>query len=545
MNRQQLNLTPLQKDYAVYLPAISSFYGTYIAKQRLEEFVPKERIPAAFDRGIEGMNFLNEEQGYFTYKYGLYSAGHATLDLTKTMTKESMVQQRDRNKTMILGDSGGFQIGKGVLKFDWKNFEGPAATKVRHSILEWLEVTADWSMMLDVPTWACDHNHSPKTGLKTFEDCLDKTRFNNDYFLTHRMGQTKFLNVLQGGDWDRAEQWYQGVKEYSDPTVWGDKAAEGWAMGGANMSMMDVTLKRLMTLRDDGLLEGKDWMHFLGTAQLDWACYLTSIQRQIRKHINENFTVSFDCASPFIATAHGLVYTNPQHSPKRWSIIMEKAFDNKGLAGSDIPFPFESEMGRRLTVGDICYYDYGVRKTDAELGMNSKGKQVKFDHLNPEHYNVVPKMNKLGKIPNKTSWDSFAYALMMAHNVNSHITSVQRANQLMDIECAKHKPDWRLWGKKKDKDQSDEYSEWVPRNILYFDRFVEELFNTKTKAEAFAMIDDGIVFLRDLEGTRSQDGMARNTWFNLFDFVVTSQDEIDLSNPDDDALRALEEGIDE
>jgi hypothetical protein len=80
---------------------------------------------------------------------------------------------------------------------------------------------------------------------------------------------------------------------------------------------------------------------------------------------------------------------------------------------------------------------------------------------------------------------------------------------------------------------------------LYFDRFVEELFNTKTKDEAFAMINDGITFLRDLEGTRSQDGMARNTYFNLFEFVVTNQNEIDLSNPDDDALRALEESIDE
>jgi hypothetical protein len=527
------------------LPAISSFYGTYIAKQRLEEFVPKERIPAGFDRGVEGMNFLNEEEGYFTYKYGLYSAGHATLDLSKTMTKESMIQQRDRNNTMILGDSGGFQIGKGVLKFDWLDFEGPSATKTRQQILEWLEVTADWSMMLDVPTWACDHNHSPKTGLKTFEDCLDKTKFNNDYFLKNRLGQTKFLNVLQGGDWDRAEQWYQGVKEYSDPKIWGDKAAEGWAMGGANMSMMDVTLKRLMTLREDGLLEGKNWMHFLGTAQLDWSCYLTSIQRQIRKHINEEFTISFDCASPFIATAHGLVYTNPQHSPKRWSTIMEKAFDNKALSGSDIPFPFESEIGRRLTVGDICYYDLGERKSDAELGLDKSGKQIRFDHLNPDHYNVIPRQNKLGKIPNKTSWDSFAYALMMAHNVNSHITSVQRANQLMDIERARIRPDWREWKKIKDRDKSDEYSEWVPRNILYFDRFVEELFNTKTKAEAFEMIEEGIVFLRDLEGTRSQDGMARNTYFNLFDFDVTNQEEIDLSNPDDDELRALEEGIDE
>ena len=73
--KQPIDLTPLQKDYAVYLPAISSFYSTYVAKQRLEEFVPKDRIPQGFDRGIEGMNFLNPEQGYFYYKYALYSAG--------------------------------------------------------------------------------------------------------------------------------------------------------------------------------------------------------------------------------------------------------------------------------------------------------------------------------------------------------------------------------------------------------------------------------------------------------------------------------------
>ena len=57
-----VNLTPLQKDYAVYLPAISSFYSTYVAKQRLEEFVSKDSIPAGFDQGIEGMNFLNPDQ---------------------------------------------------------------------------------------------------------------------------------------------------------------------------------------------------------------------------------------------------------------------------------------------------------------------------------------------------------------------------------------------------------------------------------------------------------------------------------------------------
>jgi hypothetical protein len=545
MSNPPINLTESQKDYAIFLPAISGFYGTYIAKQRLEDFVPASRMPAGFDRGVEGLNFLNPEQGYFSYKYGLYSAGHAQLDLKKSYTQESMVQQRDRNNTLILGDSGGFQIGKGVLKFDFRDFEGAAANKMRDDILYWLEETADWSMMLDVPTWACDETHGPKTGLKTFEDCLEKTRFNNEYFLKNRLGKTKLLNVLQGDDWELTEKWYNGVKEYSDPAVWGDRAADGWAFGSGTKSDMDITLKRLMTLREDGLLKGKNWIHFLGTAQMDWACYLTAIQRQIRKHINEDVTISFDCASPFVATAYGLVYTNSQHTAKRWSVIMEKAPDNKALAGSDIPFPFESEIGRRLTMGDICYYDLGVRKTDKQLGKDDRSNQVKFDHLNKEHYTVVPRLNKLDKIPNRTSWDSFAYALMMGHNVYSHIAAVQRANHLMDMECARELPDWRHWRKLNAKESNmDEYSVWVPRNILYFNRFVAELFETKSKQEAFDMIEQADSFLCDLAGSWST-GPVPTTFNNLFDFEHTLQDEIDFANRDDDKLRGLEDSLDE
>ena len=367
-------------------------------------------------------------------------------------------------------------------------------------------------MMLDVPTWACDRIHSPKTGLKTFEDCLDKTRYNNDYFLNNRLGQTKWLNVLQGSDWDTAEKWYEGVKEFSDPKgKYAGREAEGWAMGGANMCKMDITLKRLMTMREDGLLEGKNWMHFLGTAQLDWSCYLTLIQRQIRKHINPEITISFDCASPFIATAHGLVYTNAVHTNKRWSVIMDKAPDNKALAKSDIPFPFASEMASRLNMGDICHYAPGM-------------------------------LNKIGK-EGKTSWDSFAYALMMGHNVECHIVAVQRAQQLMDIETARHKPDWRMKGVEGKKEI--EYSDWVPNRILYFATFVEELFNTKSKVEAFQLISDAAGFLKSLEGSRLQGGPAQNTFGSLFDVEEIRQDEIDFSNPDDDDLRALEESVTE
>ena len=195
---------------------------------------------------------------------------------------------------------------------------------------------------------------------------------------------------------------------------------------------------------------------------------------------------------------------------------MDKAPDNKSLAGSDIQFPFESEVGRRLTLGDICHYAPGM-------------------------------LNKIGK-EGKTSWDSFSYALMMGHNVYCHIVAVQRAQQLMDIELAKTrgKINWQHWKKVKTSDMSDEHSDWVPRNILYFASFVEDLFMTKTKSEAFEMIEQAGPFLRSLEGARLQGGPAQNTFRSLFTIeTVTKQEEIDLANPDDDELRALEESITE
>jgi len=167
---------------------------------------------------------------------------------------------------------------------------------------------------------------------------------------------------------------------------------------------------------------------------------------------------------------------------------MDKAPDNKGLAGRhDIHFPFESEVGRRLTIADICHYAPGM-------------------------------LNKIGK-EGKTSWDSFAYALMMGHNVYCHIAAVQRANQLMDIELLnKPRMNWRTYrAKVKDTDYSDEISDWVPRNILYFDSFAEELFACKDKETAFEMIETATTlgFLNGVEGARLRGGVKSiaNTLF--------------------------------
>jgi len=50
------NLTNAQKDYAVFLPAISGFFATFVGKQRYEEYVEKSRIPKNFPTEVESMN---------------------------------------------------------------------------------------------------------------------------------------------------------------------------------------------------------------------------------------------------------------------------------------------------------------------------------------------------------------------------------------------------------------------------------------------------------------------------------------------------------
>lgn len=508
--KTKVDLQQRNKDYATFLPSISGFFQEQVSNnQQIKDWTPPERVPAEFENGVEGLNFLNKEQSYFYYPDALYSAGHAQLNTTKSFTEESMIQQRDRKNTFILGDSGGFQIGKGVINFDWQHFwekQGDAgyigkADKTRMAILNWLEFTADYSMVLDIPTWAATKN-SEKTGLKDFGDCLRGTLFNNDFFLKHRQGKTKFLNVLQGGNNVDADIWYEAVKHYP---------FEGWAMGGNNMKDVDLMLRRLIKLRDEKLLEpGRDVIHFLGTSKLELAVFLTAIQRNIREHINPNMKVTYDCASPFLATAFGQVYTQHVHQNKRFSYIMDKAIDDKSLSGSTIPFPWGSPVGERVTIGDICCYKPG--------DLNKFGKEC------------------------KTSWDSFSYAIMMAHNVYQHIESVQRANSLSDTACMLHKPDPGLWSKSRG--AASELSNWVPRNVIYTVELINRVFTSETP---FTELDRAESLLAEVNGKKSLKSTASS-----FDSLFASADKGSDNDADaadswdedeaDDILKAVANG---
>ena len=481
------------------------------------------------------------------------------LDLTKPAPKEAMFHDRPRDgKSWLLGDSGGFQIGKGVWEGEWRDPNGPEVqarmaeciakgieviplldatgnprldkngnprtTKIDHvklyqaqidaaqlkrsQVLTWMDRLMDWGMVLDVPAWVCRSPAGVKaTGISTYQEAVNATKYNNEYFIKHRNGNCKFLNVLQGETHADAEDWYQQMKQYSDPKLYPNTHFNGWSMGGQNMCDVHLVLKRLVALRFDGLLETgvHDWMHFLGTSKLEWAVMLTDIQRAVRKYHNPNFTISFDCASPFLANANGLVYTYTRMIDReKWTYKMESSADDRKysqdtrafgdvLRDDKIVEDFEDgPVSKLLKVNDVCIYKPGD-------------------------------VNKNGKV-SKTSWDSFSYALQMGHNVWAHINAVQRGNET--------------------------YDKGIIPNMLIDERFdsvvfrdiVEEVFSTNDRAQAEAAIEKWDKFYLRIIGTRGATGkktINAKTAFDSMFATSTETEEVD-TELDDAKLETLE-----
>jgi hypothetical protein len=551
----QTDLTSLQKDYAVFLPAISGFYATFVGKQRNENYVDPARFPqsqATKLTDMEQMNWLNSNKALFPYKWSLYSGGHANLDLTKQDWSEDMVRNREPG-TFILGDSGGFQIAKGLWEGEWRDpnsqevqdkmaelasigvevkpvldkngkpiigKKGPktvtidhaknyqklldSAQKKRDGVLKWLDNISDYGMILDIPTWVIhDKKASDACGITTLPEAVAATKYNNLYFMAHRKGKhnggAKFLNVLQGDNHASADAWYEEMKEFCDPAVYPDTHFDGWAMGGQNMCDVHLVLKRLVSLRYDNLLQPgvHDWMHFLGTSKLEWAVLLTVIQRAVRKYVNPAFTISFDCASPFLATANGQVYfENVFEHDSKWSYRMAPSADDKKYSTDTRPWSQgvvadgiyqrwqDSPISDLLTMKDICIYKPG--------DVNKNGKE------------------------GKTSWDSFSYALLMGHNVYMHLTAVQEANRRFD--AGEHPAMMRRDG----------------GDYEYFEDIVESIFAAPDRDSAMAIIEKPCYaskngYWNQIVGTRGFKGkktVNANTQFNaLFEFGQDSDGE--------------------
>ncbi len=434
-------------------------------------------MPTRFEHGVEGLNFLNPDQGYFQYKWGLYSAGHANLDTTKFDASEDMIRNRDKD-SFILGDSGGFQIGKGVWEGDWRAGSGCAlAQKKRVQVLDWMESYMNYGMTLDIPGWV---GRSPKgaaaTKITTYQEAVDASKYNFEYWMKHRRGNCKFLTVLQGDNHKQADQWYDEMKKYCDPKQFPNDHFNGWAMGSQNKCDIHLILKRLVVMIYDGLLnEGEqDWIHYLGTSKLEWALMFTDIQRAIRKYHNPNLSISFDCASPFLATANGQVYwQNNLNDNESWSYQMSKCVDDK-------KYSLDPRMFRDVMVQDHYFESFIPSPIIDRMEINDVCVYGPTD---------VNKINKIGR----TSWDSFAYALLMGHNVYAHIEAVQHGNELYD----QGKVPFMLREKLRDR--------------YAFRHLVDAIFSAPSRAKALEAVESASRWYMFMKGSSANGNLGKKT----------------------------------
>lgn len=351
--------------YAIYLPAIGAAYA-----QSVSQATAPSRLPATLT--VEDLKFWTGHSALWNQKFFLHSIGGYSVG----SNPQSVLFHKNAGDFLIVGDSGGFQIGKGTLnglKGLGKGISGDAAVAAWATnydaklwIIDWLEQYCDYAMTIDMPLWAATpfgvnspfHHCSP-------QQLLQMTVENLKIIQEQKQGRTRWLNVVQGSTQESIKVWWDGVKWFRDGG-WSLAGAAGWRGGLATM------LHTVLMMRDEGAFEpGQNWLHVLGVSQPKWDVLLTAIQQQLREH-NPLLQVSCDSATPFIKAGMKDEYALPialGPDPKDWSIRYETLAalrshaDSAKAAASPLHSPIGQHLMRQHLVVDES--EFSGRRIDA------------------------------------------------------------------------------------------------------------------------------------------------------------------------------------
>jgi hypothetical protein len=211
--------------------------------------------------------------------------------------------------------------------------------------------------------------------------------------------------------------------------------------------------------------------------------------------------ITYDCASPFLATANGQIYHSIRIEDRgKWSYMMSPGADALKYATDTRKFSdavitdrildaFEdSPISKHCKMNDICIYAEGDKNKvgspkikAGDIDLDKHGDPILDEDGNP----VVRKKDS-------TSWDSFSYALQMGHNVWMHIESTQRANREYD----NGKFPYMLIN---DKD----FPGW---GVVKFKEVVDEIFSLKDRQKSLDLIEKYDRYWMHVIGTRLNIG---------------------------------------
>jgi len=314
---------PTPKDQAIYVPSVSAGY----ARDALGR--PGLRpLPDHLPRNL--LNFLDPANEVFRLSHAMASAGQFWK-----RTAPNMIYERNRRATRIIGDSGGYQWANGKIEI---KDDGD-----RIGILSWLEDHTDIAMTLDAPPGGIGKKGFP---FRSVEECRDATIYNLDLFMRHRRREkgTIFLNVIQGNTPQESVDWYRAVKVYP---------FEGWALAGPLRNDPFHLCRLLIMMHADRQLDGKKWLHVLGTNDPGMAVMLTAIQRAVKRHLGHDIRFSFDTSSPFRMLSGNRAYGFPRFNEKELGIEQVMAPRGAHFIGKPLAWPYTSSVQDRITMADM------------------------------------------------------------------------------------------------------------------------------------------------------------------------------------------------
>jgi len=369
-----------QSNYAIYLPSLQKTYAQFAWKKN-KDVKRKAKIPKTFK--TEWLNFLDDKSKLWHCGYSLYSAGQFN---SARIGPRDIVAERDRSKTTIVGDSGGFQLGTGAITSNsekshlnaYRNdpqaqFDNWYHCGFRERSLKWLERYTDYAMTLDMVLWAKNNDGSQLHHLTT-QQLIDLSVDNLRYFSDNRGKErrtTKFLSVLQDIGDGTGEAWYQAVKDFE---------FEGYALGSETGRMMD-SLWWLRRLLNDGRLDKAEWIHCLMKSPPINSVVYSAVQRSLQKALGrENFKISLDSSSPsqMAGKNRSFARNDPLTSDiKTWMIGSDAMKQDIRIARGEIqlPVPNDSPLNEFMTLNDMYahaddYSDYFVDNWTEYLMVN-------------------------------------------------------------------------------------------------------------------------------------------------------------------------------
>lgn len=221
---------------------------------------------ARFSDGTTMRFFSKEYPEEWRHPYFLITAGHhyKKMDFRQQLGLDDEV--------LVFGDSGGFQIATGALKWD---------STIREKIFHWLEANSDVAANLDIPPRVTFENR--------FQDSMDISFDNFKWFESHQSGKTKFLNVIQGTYNEEYSTWYHKFKDFD---------FNGWCIGGPRKLVDFMYVIALMLKEREFEKKHVEFIHLLGISKISDFYILSTLQKLLNDLTGGRVQLSTDSSSP-------------------------------------------------------------------------------------------------------------------------------------------------------------------------------------------------------------------------------------------------------